>query len=203
MGAPLDVSCPGAGQTESIENLHKPSKCRQDEIRKISILQINLNKAGAAQRELTLELKRENAFIALVTEPFCLRQKLSGIPKHYNTIPVERGGHPRCAIFSSPTIKLHEVTQFRSRDLVVGISNISGKKIAFISAYMDIKNVAISANLKEAIKYCKEKGYIILLGADTNSHSTRWGNEDNQRGRKWNEFIEDESLLLHLSLIHI
>ena len=35
------------------------------------------------------------------------------------------------------------------------------------------------------------------MAADTNSHSQIWGNMNNRRGKEWNEFIEDESLLVH------
>ena len=36
-----------------------------------------------------------------------------------------------------------------------------------------------------------------MLAADTNSHRKLWGNETNNRGKKWEEFIEKEHLIVH------
>ena len=62
---------------------------------------------------------------------------------------------------------------------------------------MDIKNKPITEQLQDALGYCKSRGYSILLTADTNSHSKLWGNETNTRGKKWEEIIETEHLLVH------
>ena len=62
---------------------------------------------------------------------------------------------------------------------------------------MDIKNKPITDQLQTALDYCKSRGYSILLTADTNSHSKLWGNETNTRGKKWEELIEVEHLLMH------
>ena len=62
---------------------------------------------------------------------------------------------------------------------------------------MDIKDKPINDQLQAALDYCKNRGYSILLTADTNSHSKIWGNETNTRGKKWEELIEIEHLLIH------
>ena len=62
---------------------------------------------------------------------------------------------------------------------------------------MDIKDKPITDQLQAALDYCKNKGYRTLLTADTNSHSKIWGNETNARGKKWEELIETEHLLVH------
>ena len=62
---------------------------------------------------------------------------------------------------------------------------------------MDIKTKPITDQLQDALDYCKSRGYSILLTADTNSHSKLWGNETNARGKKWEELIEIEHLLVH------
>ena len=62
---------------------------------------------------------------------------------------------------------------------------------------MDIKSKPITDQLQAALEYCKTRGYSILLTADTNSHSKLWGNETNTRGKKWEELIETEHLLVH------
>ena len=148
-------------------------------------------------QELTTNLKQARDFICIITEPSVLRQRLSGIPKHYNTIPTQRDGAPRAAIFTSRTIPIQEISNLGHRDLAVGLIKCGNKQTAIISAYMDIKTTPITDKLQAAVNYCKQKGYSILLAVDTNSHSRLWGNSTNTRGKKWEEFIEKEHLLIH------
>ena len=81
--------------------------------------------------------------------------------------------------------------------MAVGLIKCGHKKTAIISAYMDIKLEATPQYLKDAIAFCKLRGYSIILTADTNSHNKLWGNQNNRRGLNWGTFIEDEDLLLH------
>ena len=166
-------------------------------IDQIKVLQVNLNKSNAAQLELSIPLRKERDFICLITEPATIRNRLAGIPKSYNVIPEARENSPRAAIYTSKTVQIHKIASLRHRDLAVDIIKIGGCSTAIISAYMDIKNIPIPEHLVKAIEYCKCKGYGILLGVDTNSHSKLWGNETNQRGKKWEQFIEDEELVVH------
>ena len=149
-------------------------------------------------QELTINLRKEAHFICLVTEPSVIRHRLSRIPKHYNSIPIQKGDSPRVAILTSSSIPIQEITHLSHRDLVVGLIKCGTKLTAItISAYMDIKDKPITGQLQAAIDYCKSRGYSILLAADTNSHSKIWGNETNTRGKKWEELIEVEHLLVH------
>ena len=148
-------------------------------------------------QELTISLRKETNFICMVTEPSIIRHRLSGIPKHYNSIPTIKENSPRTAIFTSPSIPIQEISHLSHRDLVVGLMNCGRKQTAIISAYMDIKIKPITEPIQTAIDYCKNRGYSILLTADTNSHSKLWGNETNSRGRKWEDFFETEHLLVH------
>ena len=60
-----------------------------------------------------------------------------------------------------------------------------------------ILSLSLSQSSYKLIDFCKNRGYSILLSADTNSHSRFWGNETNTRGKKWEELIEAEHLLVH------
>ena len=94
----------------------------------IKVTQVNLNKSNTAQLELTIQLKKTDIFLCLVTEPAVLRKKLSCIPSHYTVLPSERGNSPRAAIFSSKTVPIYEVTSLRHRDMVVGVVMCGSKK---------------------------------------------------------------------------
>ena len=158
---------------------------------------MNLNKSNSAMQELTINLRKETNFICMVTEPSVIRHRLSGIPKHYNSIPTIKSNSPRAAIYTSPSIPIQEISNLSNRDIAVGLIKCGTKQTAIISAYMDIKNKPITDQLQAALDYCKNRGYSILLTADTNSHSKIWGNETNTRGKKWEELIEVEHLLVH------
>ena len=73
----------------------------------------------------------------MVTEPSVIRHRLSGIPRHNNSIPSLKENSPRAAIFTSPSIPIQEISHPGHRDLVVGLIKCGTKQTAIISAYMD------------------------------------------------------------------
>ena len=140
-------------------------------------MQVNLNKSNSAMQELTINLRKDIDFICMVTEPSVIRHRLSGILRHYNSIPTQKDKSPRAAIFTSPSTPIQEISNLSHRDLAVGLIKCGSKQTAVISAYMDIKAKPITEQLQAAIDYCKSKRYSILLTADANSHSKLWGDE--------------------------
>ena len=115
-----------------------------------------------------LTIRKETNFICMITEPSVIRHRLSGIPRHYNSIPATKDNSPRAAIFTSPSIPIQEISNLSHRDLTVGLIKCGNKQTAIISAYMDIKSKPITDQLQAALDYCKSRGYSILLTADTN-----------------------------------
>ena len=113
-------------------------------------------------QELTVNLRKETDFICMITEPSVIRHRLSGIPRHCNSIPTTKDNSPRAAIFSSPSIPIQEISNLSHRDLAVGLIKYGTKKTAIISAYMDIKDKPITDQLQAALGYCKSRGYSIL-----------------------------------------
>ena len=102
-------------------------------------------------QELTISLRKEKDFICMITEPSVIKHRLSGIPKHYNSIPMQRDNSPRAAIFTSKSILVQEVSNLGHRDLAVGLKKCGSKPTAIISAYIDIKNSPITEQLQSAI----------------------------------------------------
>ena len=72
----------------------------------IKVVQINLNKSNSAMQELTINLRKETDFICMITQPSVIRHRLSGTPRHYNSIPTTKDNSPRAAIFTSPSISI-------------------------------------------------------------------------------------------------
>ena len=135
----------------------------------ISVIQTNLNKAHAAQVELMNKLNKLESFIVLASEPYCYRQKLRLRPKKATTIPNLREDRPRAAIFSSTHLNLSEISSLCTRDLAVAIFSRQTKTIMAISAYCDINLDPISEDIKTALAYAKQRGYSVLMAADTNT----------------------------------
>ena len=75
-------------------------------------------------QELTISLRKETDFICMVTEPSVIRHRLSGIPRHNNSIPSLKENSPRAAIFTSPSIPIQEISHLGHRDLVVDLLNV-------------------------------------------------------------------------------
>ena len=90
-----------------------------------------------------------------------------------------------------------EITQLNHRDMAVGLIKLDNKDVMIISVYCDIKADPIPEFLKQALDYGEKRGYSILIGADTNAHSTMWGHETNQRGSRFEDFIQDYDLQVH------
>ena len=124
--------------------------------------------------ELLNKINAMSSYIALVTEPYCFKKTLSMPPRNSTALPSKKSEHPRAAIFCSKDIKIHEITELSHRDMAIGVTTMDRKQTAIISLYLDIKDKPVPEFLIKAIEYCKKRGYSILIGSDTNSHSLLW-----------------------------
>ena len=125
----------------------------------------------------------------------CIRDsKLSIPPKNSKIIPSKKTGQPRAAIFCSNNLLMTELTQLNHRDMAVGLIKLDNKDVMIISLYCDIKEDPVPEFSKTALDYGEKGGYSILLGADTNAHSSLWGHETNHRGSRFEDFIQDYDL---------
>ena len=149
----------------------------------ISIIQVNLNKAHAAQVELLKKTNKLESYIALLTEPYCYKQKLCMTPRGSNCLPQIRSGHPRASIISSKNLKIHEINELKHRDIAIGLIKLQGKSVIIASLYMDITK-PIEPLMSPLLDYCKQHGYGLLIASDTNAHHTDWGWSTNDRGKQ-------------------
>ena len=74
-----------------------------------------------------------SSYIALITEPYCYKYKLSNPPKKSIIIPSKRVGQPRAAIFCSNNLLMTELPQLNHRDMAVGLIKLDGKEVMIIS----------------------------------------------------------------------
>ena len=66
--------------------------------------------------------------------------------------------------------------KFWSRDVTACLVKGANVSVVFASVYCDIqRKPAIENNFESLVKYCKEKSLPLIVGADSNAHSTYWG----------------------------
>ena len=66
------------------------------------------------------------------------------------------------------------------------------------SAYLDIEKAVLTPELKNVVAYCEDNSLGLILGMDSNAHSTLWGNEDNNsRGDALEEYVMENILDCH------
>ena len=101
----LKPVCAGAANAPGGDGSGSRTDCNLTNLN-IPIIQCNLNKAHGAQVELLHKINKVQSYIALITEPYCYKYKLSLPPKNSKVIPAKRVGQPRAAIFCSKNLIL-------------------------------------------------------------------------------------------------
>ena len=93
-------------------------------------------------------------------------------------------------IIASESLGLEPLTNLSTRDVAAGIIKISGKRTLVASIYLDINEEVVTPGLEKVIEYADEKKLSILIGLDTNAHSSLWmSKQNNSRGRALTDFI--------------
>ena len=153
----------------------------------VSVVQINMKKAFAAAVELNSSLTSLNHYIGLLTEPYVHNGKLCSLPPMCDSI--SEGKDPRAAIICNKEIKITKLGSLSHRDCAVGLASFKNQSIILASIYMDIKRPMNPPWLEKLFNYSNEKKLPILIGMDSNAHSTLYGVETNQRGEELEELL--------------
>ncbi len=138
---------------------------------------VNLNKSRAA----TAELNRTNFDVALIQEPNMGRKatiSLLELPKR--SFCKENA---RAAVIIGERVKYRPVESLSSRDLAV-IAVVLERGFLFLaSGYQYIMLPVVSPELNRLQKYCRDVRIPLIIGMDSNAHSSVWGEEEsNHRG---------------------
>ena len=105
-------------------------------------------------------------------------------------------GNNRTAIYTSKIIKAWYLENLSSRDAVVIVTRINNRATMIASIYMDYneKSPIIKPWFESIIERADMKGYAVLLGIDSSSHSTLYGKETNKGGEEIEDFIAQNRL---------
>ncbi len=158
----------------------------------VSLLQLNLNKS----RPPTAGLNRTKFDVALVQEP----PMGAGARVSYVDPPRRSFGKEKArAAVIVDTEKVHywPMESLSNRDLaaVMLIANGRSNLIVAASCYCDIKLEVVTPAMKKLVDFCSNRKIPMVIGMDSNAHSSLWG-EENTNGRG----VELESWLMEANL---
>ena len=105
-----------------------------------------------------------------------------------------RGCKPRAAIRISRRLNSVELTEFCNQDRSSCLVKCRGFNLIVVSQYCDIKKPAVPEGLVEIVERCRDKNTPLIIGADSNAHSTLWGPDNNPRGLDMEGFIAQHNL---------
>lgn len=83
-----------------------------------------------------------------------------------------------------------------NRDATVIVIKINKRQTLIGSLYLDYTENVIQPWLTKIMDFLKHRGYALLLGIDSNCHSTLYGRETNPRGEKLEDFIASHKLTI-------
>ena len=163
----------------------------------LSFIQINLHKASQATLMLGGQFEGKNQMVALITEPYTYKNKITGMPKGVKIVSAklkESEPGPRAGIASSVDLKITAMDNWCSRDCAVALTTIRGVRTVLVSLYLDINKEIQPAWLGKLMEMITDKGYPVILGVDSNAHSCLYGPENNARGDAFEDFVLQHGL---------
>jgi ribonuclease HI len=151
--------------------------------------QINLQKSKTA----SAELNSRRYHVTLITEPYAYKGIVRLLDARAGTVTSAAGTSPRAAVRCG--VNHWPAANFTDRDMATVVAKICNVDVYFASVYLDIE-MSVRKNLMEnLVEHCRRGGHPLVIGMDSNSHSTAWGaEEDNARG------VELEALFIAWNL---
>ena len=139
--------------------------------------------------------------IALIHEPYlnAFTKQPSGFFKESKLFVGAKKNAIRACILTDNSVNAWQINQFCNNDMVtIGIKN---DNITYIlcSLYMPYEQRPPPGNLAvELERYCKTKGWKLLICSDANSHSCLWGSsDDNERGVELADWVLSSDLHIY------
>ena len=138
--------------------------------------QVNLHKAEQASVLLGRELEGKNNRIALLTEPRSFQNQVTCLPRGsritYHRSLCTADPAPRAAILTTRDISATALDNLCTRDCAAALIRLHGRQVLVASVYLDIKRAVTPAWLTKIIDTATAKHWPLILGIDSNAHST-------------------------------
>ena len=151
-------------------------------------IQLNCHHSKISSALLTKKLNSVHPTIALITEPWLAKGKrVAGLPsgdRYY-------AEGARAAIICK-NIKSWPIPQWTDKDTATANIMIDKKRAVVSSVYWDITEEDPPKILESL---AKQKDVPVIIGMDSNAHSTTWGSkENNKRGERLEEILLENDL---------
>ena len=160
--------------------------------------QINLHKAAQASLLMAQDLAGKSEVINLITEPYTVCNKITGMPRGttliYDRSIATSRPPPRAAIVGGRSLKLTAMESWCTRDCATALVTLHGKRTMLVSLYMDIKKPVRSPHLDALLNMAHQKGFPVIMGVDSNAHSCLYGPDNNMRGDEMEDLIIQHGL---------
>ncbi len=158
-------------------------------------LQANLRKMTTATANILKDLT--SSTVLLLTEPYVnKRHKIPSIPKSHKVFQ-HTTGRPRSAIITPTGLydSSMRLGHFSTPDITTIRVTLDTTSFIICSAYLDITLPVSNPKLLDLLEFCNQQKIPLLLGSDTNSRNTLWGDRlTNSRGKELANIIATFSL---------
>lgn len=161
----------------------------------VKFIQANIQHGKASTALLCRRLIESHTNIALIQEPWVYRGRIRGLARAKGTLyqcPLSE--NPRACILVKGAKDVFPLPGLCTRDLaviklVIGERNTK-KEVAVCSAYFPGETESPPREFSRLVRYCEEEGLPLLVGCDSNSHHTMWGDKNvRARGTALLEFL--------------
>lgn len=169
-----------------------------DDISGYKCVQANLQRSKAAMVCINELITRRAVDIALIQEPYCKTNTISGISKSWRIFQAGRGRKRSAVIVANPNLDAILISECSDEDHVtLEIRDRLGFSFVVVSGYFD-SNQDIQGNFRKLGKVLDRfRNTRVLIGIDSNARSTTWFDfKTNQRGRLLEDFIDEKGLLI-------
>jgi hypothetical protein len=142
-----------------------------------------------------------NNFIALCTEPNWYTNKNTKQRKIMSTVGTTLTGpvNSRASIVVDNNINAWLVDEFTGYDITTIFIQAKDEKFYITSVYMEYQEMEILPKLIKLIEHCRKINAKLLIGTDSNAHSSLWSNnaDTNPRGVMVENLIFQHDLYIH------
>ena len=131
--------------------------------------------------------------MVLIQEPQVAKGKVVGLEAGKGHIISDKEGKPRACIRTSLICwKKEELT---SRDLAVAMVKTNAGQLCVASLYLDYDQDVKHEGFLKLTRFCKQNNLPMIVGMDSNAHSSMWGSvDDNNRGERLEELLMELNL---------
>ena len=163
----------------------------------IEVIQINLHRSETATNALMAKINTGKIHIALIQEPWTIRNKVSGLNHvNFQLFYADTGSRPRTCILCHKNLCFLLSTGLSTSDATVLKQGRGNIFLASIYLPFDSPTLPPTSDLMKLVEEAQRKNKKIVIGCDANSHHVAWGSTNtNRRGQALMDFFNTKDLI--------